>query len=366
MNCRLRSKVRILTAAQWVQELSAQKLRPQKRRPGEAVGTDGQAFRTFARAEGVTIELTAKVLRRSNVDILGFQTSHSRTPHVSGQLFHRAGHGQRLIVFCSRRTPIVIFCCWKQGFSFLAVEHPGKWPHGRAHRKLELVPAKAAGCVAHAPGSKPRNQFQNDFNGNELVHFLCVSFPLSLRLQEPYASAAVLHFATDHKRKLRWLAHFYSFLWFESLRDDRHVKRFARDALRYRDEVFCTAAKIVHRIREDADKLASPEGLKEGEVAYSTLHIRRGDFQFKAAKIPMEEIVETAGELLRPGELLYVSTDEQVREVLPPRINSTFKLPRLLVWLGHFVLGSASQGWARRQDLGRLSQPVGPEETCES
>jgi len=55
--------------------------------------------------------------------------------------------------------------------------------------------------------------------------------------QEPYASAAVLHFATDHARKLRWLAHFYSFFWFEERSDELHVKRFARDVLRYRDEV---------------------------------------------------------------------------------------------------------------------------------
>jgi len=35
----------------------------------------------------------------------------------------------------------------------------------------------------------------------------------------------------------RWLAHFYSMLWWEDKEDEKHCKRFARDALRYRDEV---------------------------------------------------------------------------------------------------------------------------------
>lgn len=139
-------------------------------------------------------------------------------------------------------------------------------------------------------------------------------------------SFQVLHFATDHKRKLRWLAHFYSFLWWENRDDERHCKRFARDAFRYRDEIFCTAAKIVAQLRADAAALA--QSLLNGSNSssftsttkasseashYSAFHIRRSDsFQFKAAKISMEAIVENVGHLLNKRELLYVATDDEL------------------------------------------------------
>ena len=85
--------------------------------------------------------------------------------------------------------------------------------------------------------------------------------------QEPYASAAVLHFATDHKEGLRWLTHFYSVLWFEGLEEDRRFKRLARDALRYRDEVHCIAARIVAELDALAlqQQLANNENGENGE-----------------------------------------------------------------------------------------------------
>jgi hypothetical protein len=52
--------VRVLRAPEWVAELNAQPLRPVKRKPAADVGTDPQAFRAFARSEGVTVPLTAK------------------------------------------------------------------------------------------------------------------------------------------------------------------------------------------------------------------------------------------------------------------------------------------------------------------
>lgn len=83
--------------------------------------------------------------------------------------------------------------------------------------------------------------------------------------QEPYKSASLLHFSVDHKKKLRWLAHFYSFFWWETLEDERHCKRFMRDGLRYRDEVFCIAAKVIHKINLDAAKFkATDKGTKNG------------------------------------------------------------------------------------------------------
>lgn len=135
----------------------------------------------------------------------------------------------------------------------------------------------------------------------------------------------VLHFATDHKRKLRWLAHFYSFLWWEHRDDERHSKRFARDAFRYRDEIFCTAAKIVAQLRVDAGALAqSSIGIGNSTSSsatttrlsktshYSAFHIRRSDdFQFKAAKMSVETMMDNVGRLLEKKELVYVATDDE-------------------------------------------------------
>jgi hypothetical protein len=99
-------------------------------------------------------------------------------------------------------------------------------------------------------------------------------------------------------------------------------------------QVFCIAADIVQRLRDDAGALAAVPaapasssssagsvggaGGAAGESPFSTLHVRRGDFQFKAAKIPVEEVVATTGGLFRPGELLYVATDEADVSFLEP------------------------------------------------
>jgi hypothetical protein len=46
--------------------------------------------------------------------------------------------------------------------------------------------------------------------------------------------------------------------------------------MRYKDEIQCAAKEVVDMIREDAKKLAPHDNGN-----FYTLHIRRGDFQFK-------------------------------------------------------------------------------------
>jgi hypothetical protein len=53
---------------------------------------------------------------------------------------------------------------------------------------------------------------------------------------------------------------------------NRYLKRLIRDLVRYRDEVFCHAGRIIAMAEAEA-----------GQRGYSSFHIRRGDFQFEQA-----------------------------------------------------------------------------------
>jgi hypothetical protein len=66
--------------------------------------------------------------------------------------------------------------------------------------------------------------------------------------------------------------------------------------LHYKDEIYCAAGKIVHELQ------------KQGE--FSSLHIRRGDLQFKEVKISAAEWYNNTRELWKPNETLFIATDE--------------------------------------------------------
>lgn len=89
-------------------------------------------------------------------------------------------------------------------------------------------------------------------------------------------------------------------------------KRFIRDYVRYKDNIQCVGHELVKLVRADSLKL-NPKG---GGVYYS-LHIRRGDLQYKEVKISATDIVRNLnftddnGKLIiPPGSLVYISTDD--------------------------------------------------------
>jgi len=107
----------------------------------------------------------------------------------------------------------------------------------------------------------------------------------------------------------RLLQHFYTFLYFTDPKIDNYYKRFVRDFLHYNDEVYCAAWKVIQAVQKDADEL---------NVPWSTWHVRRGDLQYKKVKIPASEWYENTKEVWRPGELLYIATDERNKKFFDP------------------------------------------------
>ena len=89
---------------------------------------------------------------------------------------------------------------------------------------------------------------------------------------EVMQEAPVIHFMCYNKMRVRFLTHFYAFLFFEDWKQDLWTKRFVRDHLRYSDEIQCAAARVVAAIRDRARR-RDPIGNPNGD--FDSFHIRR-------------------------------------------------------------------------------------------
>jgi hypothetical protein len=120
----------------------------------------------------------------------------------------------------------------------------------------------------------------------------------------------LLHFDAAHNVH-RLLAHFYSMVHFTDPADDNYFKRFVRDFLHYHDSIFCAAGKIVKAVQKEAESRGYHPDPETGAGGFSSLHVRRGDLQYKKVKIPCSEWYENTKEVWLPKEILYVATDER-------------------------------------------------------
>ena len=127
--------------------------------------------------------------------------------------------------------------------------------------------------------------------------------------------APVIHFMCYHKMRVRFLTHFYSFLFFESWEQDLFNKRFVRDHLRYSDEIQCAAARVVTAIRDRARR-RDPTSNPDGE--FDSFHIRRGDFQYKATRLEADQIYENSKDELQEKSTVFVATDHQGKPFFKP------------------------------------------------
>jgi hypothetical protein len=116
-------------------------------------------------------------------------------------------------------------------------------------------------------------------------------------------NARHVHFPAGGKHRL--LNHFYAFGFFGDPAQRSFYRRLIRDSMRYRDEIQCAGARVVDAVRAHSRRLGQ-------DGTFYALHIRRGDFQFKAVKISAGEIVENlrGTSIIPRGALVYLATDD--------------------------------------------------------
>jgi len=119
--------------------------------------------------------------------------------------------------------------------------------------------------------------------------------------------APVLHFPAEKGTRL--LTHFYAFVFFADWRADLWSKRFVRDHLRYIDQIMCAAARVVEAIRKRS---------KNEDGLFDTMHVRRGDFQYKKTRLEAEELIRRSKDKLEEGGLLFIATDERDKSFFQP------------------------------------------------
>ncbi|KAL7535423.1 hypothetical protein ACHAXR_009712 [Thalassiosira sp. AJA248-18] len=126
------------------------------------------------------------------------------------------------------------------------------------------------------------------------------------QMQEPS-----LLYIQGGKPPTRMLAHYYGYLHFTDVSIGNYYKRYVRDLLHFRHEIFCAAGKIVKFLQDEA---ALPTD-SEGGGGYSSLHIRRGDFQYKKMKVSADEWYKNTEDVWLKNEILYIATDEKDKAV---------------------------------------------------
>lgn len=156
-----------------------------------------------------------------------------------------------------------------------------------------------------------------------------------------------VHLMGDNDSKARMLTHFYAFLFFEDWRHDLWTKRFVRDHLRYVDEIQCNAAKVVSFLHQKSKTFGYADG------AFYTLHVRRGDFQYKDTRVEADVILQNIRDLIPPNSVLYIATDEKRQEFFNAlgqhyRIYFLNSFPRLYAGLNTNFYGMLDQLIASR------------------
>jgi hypothetical protein len=122
--------------------------------------------------------------------------------------------------------------------------------------------------------------------------------------------ARLLHFKNEPKNGYRLLCHFYHLLFFEDETTDLWVKRFVRDHVRYLDSIYCKTGEILKQVK---DKVREYDP-SNTDAVFNTLHIRRGDFQYKGTRIEADEIAANILPEFEKGSSIFVATDERKLE----------------------------------------------------
>eukprot|EP00956_Cyclotella_meneghiniana_P016700 scaffold26575_cov72-Cyclotella_meneghiniana.AAC.7 len=123
--------------------------------------------------------------------------------------------------------------------------------------------------------------------------------------------APLIHFRS-HLKATRLLVHFYAFIHFTNPVIGNYFKRLVRDRVRYSDAIQCAAGKVVKSLLEDFG-------------SYSSMHIRRGDFQWPKMRISAEEWLKNTQHIFLENEVVYICTDETNMTFFEP-LRSRYRL----------------------------------------
>jgi len=123
---------------------------------------------------------------------------------------------------------------------------------------------------------------------------------------------------TNYGEQSRLLVHFYAFLFFQDWKQDLWMKRFVRDHVRYIDEIQCAAARVVTKLRQ---RISTRTASTSASTRFDTIHIRRGDFQFKETRVDGDEILTQLKRVLDPNTTLYIATDERDKSFFEPIVK---------------------------------------------
>ena len=154
--------------------------------------------------------------------------------------------------------------------------------------------------------------FHLDFQGKPTP----VNAPLVERLREfvadrkiactyqgPMKDATTLHIPTTSDGKSLLFAPFYSFIFFEDYQQDLLMKRMVRNELRYKDDIICTASRIVDSLR----------ALSGG--TFHAFHIRGAAYENAHHDVHEDApwILREIREWIPKNSTVFVSTDEADR-----------------------------------------------------
>jgi len=89
------------------------------------------------------------------------------------------------------------------------------------------------------------------------------------------------------------------------------MKRFIRDHVRYIDEIQCAAARVIQALR----KRVKDRGMDDD---FDTIHVRRGDFQYKPTRVDAPVILKMLQRKIKDNTTLYIATDERKKEFFDP------------------------------------------------
>lgn len=143
----------------------------------------------------------------------------------------------------------------------------------------------------------------------EQIDLLCGPKRTQVFWEKSLQQHQIIHFRASEKN-YRLLTHFYGMIHFTDPAIDHYYKRFVRDFLHYHDSIYCAAGKIVKAVqKEGMDRGFLVDS--EGAGAYSAMHVRRGDLQYKKVKISAQEWYDNTKEVWRTNEILYIATDER-------------------------------------------------------